>query len=594
MEEYYNGKRPTNPQSFWGLVWNVYTEADASVMSVSSSTCFEKVKTCSKGTNTWCQSQVDYKNNIKLCGPNLWHMDASCSRDESSQPLINEYLKTLDFEPATSKQLKTWMKGDPTLDEGAISLINDQTGIKWNGELCKSSKIKSIVSFATDSHSYSFLTSGNSSVYLLTALAIILMSVVSDLMSLWHKETHVGFNAFLYIVQIALFFAMYVVYFVLWNRNTDLSMVTEHLYKIKDGVWTLDKKCDSQKEVCQLLWGGGDSCAATILLAWVVFSYHAWLVWSSESTKYEFDDQHEVSATPPQADWHQPPPGDVWVDEQKPQSGWAYPYGASSRMGYMMTDDQDPLMLDGDLQLKNIPTATSEMNDMPIINYHVMPEVSQSSHVFSCTVLFLYPLLVATCLSSRKFSPDNFLQSRLVTAVLFAVLQYVFVAVDWVSSMAWSVESRKKPKLFEAIRYLKWVCCLMQFLLVLIQILILVYYITGSWPSGYIGNWAPLGVGIALILYNAIQFVVTLLESFSYKIPRESFTWFLQRLWTVLIFVLTSAMYFYHFHQAKMIEKKLATDIGISDLMYQHWVYGVNYALPDMPVFNYAIPASYL
>ena len=149
---------------------------------------------------------------------------------------------------------------------------------------------------------------------------------------------------------------------------------------------------------------------------------------------------------------------------------------------------------------------------MPPTKYAQLVNVSQSSHVLACTFLFVFPLWVAASLSSRKFSLDTFIQSRLIMAIIFSGLQYSFLSLSWLSSLPW--ENRQKSmglnetKNTTVLKWVRRVATLMQSLLILLQVLILVYYFLRQWPSGYTGMDVVCVGAFAAICLNIVQLVV--------------------------------------------------------------------------------------
>ena len=173
------------------------------------------------------------------------------------------------------------------------------------------------------------------------------------------------------------------------------------------------------------MWSTGDSCTASILLTWIVFSYYAWLVWSSEYTSYKTNQAHYDA---PQIQGMIPPVQSSfqWGRVDPSRTDVVY-----SQAPLWNLEDQIPLMFRAENNLKNHPTADAETKEMPEVGCAELDNVSQSSHVVACTLLFMFPLWVAASLSSCKFSLDTFVQSRLVTSDMFGMLQYAFLSLDW-------------------------------------------------------------------------------------------------------------------------------------------------------------------
>lgn len=556
MEEYYSNMRPINPQSFWGLVWGVGQEFGTSVNSVAATTCFKHMggighggDGCKRAPGEWCQSMVDYKNNVQLCGPNLWQMDASCSHDESSRALINAYLQTLNMQTPDEKTMKMWMKGDFLISDTDVTVLDTRQGSKWNGELCRLSKIKPIVSFATDSHSYSFMASGNACVYIFTTFAIIAMAYLSEFCSL--EQTAQYHN----MLQVLLLFAVYVIYFVLWNRNTSLSMASELVF---NNEWKRDDTCKGT--TCKSVWSTGDSCTASILLTWIVFSYYSWLVWSTQHTKYK-------------------------EEERKPTRNQVAPSLWSTK-DYLSVEDPRMLLVDADINLKNYPTATSDMNHLPSVEVTPSSNISQSTHIVGSTILFVFPLLVAACTSSRKFSLDTFVQSRLMAAVIFSVLQYVFMIIDWFSNL-FSLNGNDSAK------RMKKVVFLMQLLIVTLQVLVLTFYFVYQFPSGYSGFQIIYITGFIVIAFNVLQWLICI-YNFVYSIDMvENHILLLHRVLFVFLSIMIIVVYFMEFHNSNLVKDDIVSTDSKFEMVRNHWVYGINYQLPES-YLSYAIPASYL
>ena len=590
MEEYYAGSRPTNPQSFWGLVWGVGAESGSNVHSVSASTCFKYVGTACKE----CQSSVKYKQEAELCGPNLWHMAAICSYDGSSDALLSQYVNTLDMKLPPPTQLRVWTHGDPGITE--TTTVKNSKG--WHGELCKISKIKPIVSFATDSHSYSFMVSGNTHVYMFTIFAVLTLAFLSEFGSLSRAHKQDGdWHTWHYQLQGIVFLVTYILYFVLWNHNFNLSILKETLYDVIGSVWTLKETCTVK--TCVGMWSTGDSCTAGILLTWIVFSYYAWLVWSSEYTSYKTYQVAPDNTSPGQT-----------MKSLQSSFQWGRVDPSRTDVVYSQAplwnlEDQIPLMFRAENNLKNYPTADGETKEMPAVNCANLDNVSQSSHVAACTLLFVFPLWVAASLSSRKFSLDTFVQSRLVVAAVFGMLQYAFMSIDWLSGLPTFKRDEQKPDnshmtpMEYSVKLVKLVVTVMQSLLILLQALILVYYFLRLWPSDYEGMEIVLVGAFLVIILNFLQLGLSFYYMMcsgtlvQYQLNIRMLVW-IHRALLVVVLGLSVVMYLQVYQTDKLIATDVTENSGMSQLIHDYWVYGSVYNTLESKPFNYALPASYL
>lgn len=619
MEEYHSGSRPIHPQSYWGLVWGVSSEWGSNVESVAASTCFERVGECST-----CDSGVVYKDKANLCGPNLWHMSASCSIDDSSKPLLAEYMNTLDMAQPTDTQFKKWMHGDYAATDSSAEPS------RWHGELCRLSKIKPIVSFATDSHSYSFLVSGNVHVYMYTVFAILTYAFLSDFANL-------SSNAAVRSILLVFFFLVYVFFFVLWNRNFNMSILKETVYEVVKGVWSRNAACDSKKQQCETVWTTGDSCTASILLTWTVFSYYAWLMWSSDYSSYKKKSESDAveasmvngntqqTYTTPQFLPHSASHEEITEAEKKnafanhgnphlprassmtlPPRAPSMPLPRAQTMTYAplwSIEDQMPLLFKTDVNVRNVVTATAETNSMPELDYVNIGDVSQSSQLVACTILFVFPLWVAGALSSRKFSLDTFIQSRLIVAVIFGGLQYVFMSLSWISGVLQNKGNKAEQTtkcVKKALQLLRKASAVMQLLLILLQLLIILSYFTLQWPSGYSGMHVVSWGGLVVVLFNLVQVTFVYWHSRMKSNATNfelSMKWlvYLHRLLLVLILLLSAVMYYAEYQNSILVSKDFSDKMpGESMVIHDYWVYGANPSLHDSRTFTYAMPASYL
>lgn len=421
LEEYIEGFPVTTPQHFWGLIWPV--KADGShagghtLLPVSTDTCFDKTEDVTKVISP------TNKRADRLCGPNLWHMHVSCPTKSGSDQstLFQKYFDVLgyDWSKVDSDEKNYWLSKRLVANpNNKQELIESQE----SNALCSFSKIRPLTSFVTDSRSYSFIANGNLDAYMLTVISILCFGAVANATMRMkssrksYVEMHVSkfavdttdvegntsvlVKAFVYIV----FFSVYVIFFVYWNRNSDSS---------------------SPREVTintETYWYVNDSCYGAILIGWLAFSFFGWLV-MSPTVNYRELTKNEKSPIDP----------DV-IDPLK------------SEFHSLVTGKM--LHLDADVQFRSAPIRTAELEDTDQLQMDSTVELHNliaESNLFASTILFVLPFMTAAILSMRKFTMDIIVQKHIFGSVIVGAVAYLLIALTWVMQGTSNIHSNDKP-----------------------------------------------------------------------------------------------------------------------------------------------------
>lgn len=415
LEEFVEGFDSGQPQGYWGLIWPVKVDGlhatEFTTYPVAADTCFVYNEDQKESTG----KQSVMKNKYELCGPNVWHTHASCpthkASDADQDVLFQQYFSYMGW---------TW----PRTDEKEKKYWYSRPDDKYLREQCLNNKILPVRSFATDSRSYSLLANGNADVYMLTVWLILGLAAAAN-GALWVKQYRKeglddyfaargnnsvslvqDYGIATSIVQYAFFFAGYVVFFWIWNRNAVRSGMKSDEFQI----------ANTNKEY----WYVDDSCYGAVLVGWLAFSMFGWLTSN---------------------------PSVIFVEPvDMPTVGSASP-----------ADEAAQLVMGADVMFKMEPVVTAEMEDTERLNPKHDPNLHNTiaeSYMFALTFMFVLPFLLLTAMASSKFVVDIVLQKHLIGSVVVGILLYLLVMFSWSFQLI-----QAQPKDGEMyIKYVRWVC----------------------------------------------------------------------------------------------------------------------------------------
>jgi hypothetical protein len=530
LQEYHK-LAPTAPESFFGVYWSARVEllSDSSyaLYPVSHSTCYDKT---ASAPPTKPDVLGKYKTMLTLCSPNIWHEQDTCTTSNNDvESLLTTYAQVTDL-TFDNKDKANW------------KLPIDENTMASNVNLCMFSKIKSIVAFDVDSHSLSVLAAGNLHVYVFTLLALTLIAYfnLAMRMTMGYDNSSLPTNMMLLLVYLYLF--------VMWNFSSNFSSNDEFdVEKI-----TIDN-------TPQTYYTTGDKCFGGILFAWIMLNLFYMLTYHKQEDK---DKDHEI--------WKRVTTK-IALDDEETQPNMQFG-------GYVSIYPEVNSENYGLLQL-NKSRYEFMLNKDSVLLFAV--EQYRCSNVF----LVAIPLYVMAVMSTTKHTLDISLQTALIGALMFGVVQYLFMNFTWAVTLIMP----KKDTTLEDSQSLRWLVTIGHAFVLALACAIqgaIIYTLSTVLPTplNTVRNELLILLGV-LVGMNVLQSIFCWFRETLGLLPCLKLTMFI-----LAVFVFRLGFGIDSNYSEGSLAQQILPDVGentAADLVKRFWLYGLHVKLPDVEKLSY-------